>query len=199
MDALVMAGGKGTRMGNVEKPIVKVCGKCLIDYVLYPLLSSKVKNIFVAVSPNTPKTKEYVIKNYCDYKNISVVETSGKDYINDLNECMKYFSEPFLVVSSDLINLTSKIINSIVDYFYYIKSKNPDVEAIAVMLPKKIYPNPSIDFNGLVPVGINVVSPKHEYQKEEIMAIEDLIFNINTKDDLKFAEMLLKNQQNSEG
>jgi len=60
------------------------------------------------------------------------------------------------------------------------------------MIPKEKYPNPSIDFNGLVPAGINVVSPKHGYQKEEIMVIDELIFNINTKDDLKLAEMLLK-------
>ena len=59
---------------------------------------------------------------------------------------------------------------------------------------KEKYPNPSIDFNGLVPVGINVLSPKNGYQKEEIMIIDELIFNINTKDDLKLAEMLLKNK-----
>ena len=194
MDALVMAGGKGTRMGNVEKPIVKLYNKCLIDYVLSSLLKSEVKNIFVAVSPNTPKTKEYIKSTYKDYKNIIAIDTSGNGYINDLNECIEYFSEPFLVVSSDLINLTSKIINSIVDYFYCIKAKNPDVEALAVMIPKEKYPNPSIDFNGLVPVGINVLSPKHGYQKEEIMIIDELIFNINTKDDLKLAEMLLKNK-----
>ncbi|AIJ05576.1 hypothetical protein JH146_0728 [Methanocaldococcus bathoardescens] len=182
-------------MGNVEKPIVKVCDKCIIDYVLSPLLKSKVKNIFVAVSPNTPKTKEYVISTYKSYKNISVIDTSGNGYINDLNECIEYFSEPFLVVSSDLINLTSKIINSIVDYYYFIKSKNPDVEALAVMIPKEKYPNPSIEFNGLVPVGINVLSPKHGYQKEEIMVIEELIFNVNTKDDLKLAKMLLNGRK----
>jgi len=192
MDALIMAGGKGTRMGGVEKPLIKLCGRCLIDYVVSPLLKSKVNNIFIATSPNTPKTKEYINSAYKDYKNIVVIDTSGKGYIEDLNECIGYLSEPFLVVSSDLINLKSKIINSIVDYFYCIKAKTPDVEALAVMIPKEKYPNPSIDFNGLVPAGINVVSPKHGYQKEEIMVIDELIFNINTKDDLKLAEMLLK-------
>lgn len=198
MDALVMAGGKGTRMGCVEKPIIKLNNKCLIDYVLHPLLNSKVNNIFVAVSPNTPKTKDYISKNYVN-KNIKIIETSGRDYIEDLNECIDYFSEPFLVVSSDLINLTSKIINSIVDYFYCIKAKNPEIEALTVMIPKEKYPNPSIEFNGLVPVGINVLSPKHGYQKEEIMIIEELIFNVNTKDDLKFAETLLKNKKSNRG
>ncbi|XRO76161.1 adenosylcobinamide-phosphate guanylyltransferase [Methanocaldococcus sp. 10A] len=199
MDALIMAGGKGTRMGNVEKPLVKVNSRCLIDYVIFPLLKSKIKNIFIAVSPNTPKTKEYVISTYKSYKNISVIYTSGNGYIEDLNECIEYFSEPFLVVSSDLINLTSKIINSIVDYFYCIKSKNPDVEALAVMIDKERYPNPPISFNNLVPVGINVLSPKHGYQKEEIMVIDELVFNVNTKEDLKLAEILLRNNINFEG
>ena len=192
MDALVMAGGKGTRMGGIEKPMIKIHGKYLIDYVILPLLESDINNIYIATSPNTPKTKEYIKSKYKDHKNIFVIDTSGNGYIEDLNECIRYFSEPFLVVSSDLIKLTSKIINRIIGYFYSIKAKNPDVEALAVMINKDRYPNPSISFNNLVPVGVNIVSPKHGYQKEEIMVIDELIFNINTKDDLKLAEKLLR-------
>ncbi|CAB3288967.1 Adenosylcobinamide-phosphate guanylyltransferase [Methanocaldococcus lauensis] len=196
MDALIMAGGKGSRMGYIEKPLIKIKDKPLISYVIQPLLESdKINKIYIATSPNTKNTKKFIISNYKDYKNIKVIETSGNGYIEDLNECIKYFSKPFLVVSSDLINLTSKIINSIVDYFYYVKSKNPEIESLSVMIPKNIYSkytNPTIDFNGLIPVGINILSPKSGYQKEKIMVIDELIINVNTPEDLKFAENFLK-------
>ncbi|WP_456416336.1 adenosylcobinamide-phosphate guanylyltransferase [Methanocaldococcus sp.] len=196
MDALIMAGGRGSRMGYVEKPLIKIKDKPLISYVIQPLLESdKINKIYIATSPNTKNTKKFIISNYKDYKNIKVIETSGRGYIEDLNECIEYFSKPFLVVSSDLINLTSKIINSIVDYFYSVKSKNPEIEALAVMIPKDKYINPTIDFNGLVPIGINIVSPKSGYQKEEIMIIDELVINVNTPDDLKFAENFLKNKK----
>ncbi|NPA62519.1 MAG: TIGR00454 family protein [Methanococci archaeon] len=200
MDALIMAGGKGRRMGGVEKPLVKIGDKYLIDHVLIPIINSNIEKIYVAVSPNTPKTRCYVNKTYkktykeC-IKPVNVIETSGKGYIEDLNEAMQYFSEPFLVVVSDIVNLTSKIINRIIDYFYLIKSKNPDIEALSVMIPKEIYPNPSLEFKGLVPAGINIVSPKYGEQKEEIFVIDELLFNVNTRDDLIFAENLL-NQKN---
>ncbi|CAB3288734.1 Adenosylcobinamide-phosphate guanylyltransferase [Methanocaldococcus lauensis] len=196
MDALIMAGGKGSRMGYIEKPLIKIKDKPLISYVIQPLLESdKINKIYIATSPNTKTTKKFIISIYKDYKNIKVIETSGNGYIEDLNECIKYFSKPFLVVSSDLINLTSKIINSIVDYFYYVKSKNPEIESLSVMIPKNIYSkytNPTIDFNGLIPVGINILSPKSGYQKEKIMVIDELIINVNTPEDLKFAENFLK-------
>jgi len=38
MDALVMAGGKGARLGKDEKPLTNLCGKPLIQYVLEALL-----------------------------------------------------------------------------------------------------------------------------------------------------------------
>ncbi|WP_456375381.1 adenosylcobinamide-phosphate guanylyltransferase [Methanocaldococcus sp.] len=199
MDALIMAGGRGSRMGYVEKPLIKIKDKPLISYVIQPLLESdKINKIYIATSPNTKNTKKFIISNYKDYKNIKVIETSGNGYIEDLNECIKYFSKPFLVVSSDLVNLSSKIINSIVDYFYSIKSKNPEIESLTVMIPKNKYikhVNATIEFNGLIPVGINIVSPKSGYQKEEIMVIDELIINVNTPNDLKFAENFLKNKK----
>jgi adenosylcobinamide-phosphate guanylyltransferase len=63
--ALLMAGGKGTRMkGREEKPLVKVGGKPLIEHVLNALKSTeKIDEIVVAVSENTLKTAK-VAKNF---------------------------------------------------------------------------------------------------------------------------------------
>jgi len=50
LDALVMAGGKGSRLRMGEKPLVKLFGRPLIDYVVSALLDSSADRIFVAVT-----------------------------------------------------------------------------------------------------------------------------------------------------
>ena len=60
LTALVMAGGKGTRMVlSEEKPLLRVGGKPVIEHVLTALKKSKkVNSIVVAVSDYTPKTAQ---------------------------------------------------------------------------------------------------------------------------------------------
>jgi len=65
MDGLIMAGGKGTRLGlNIEKPLLEIKGKPMIDYVIETLLKSKVGTIYIAVSKNTRKTEHHIREKY---------------------------------------------------------------------------------------------------------------------------------------
>ncbi len=61
MDAIVMAGGFGQRLGmGGEKPCVELLGKPLITYVIDNLRASKnIDRVFVAVSPVTPENRNY--------------------------------------------------------------------------------------------------------------------------------------------
>ena len=54
--ALVMAGGKGTRMrASEEKPLIKVCGKPVIEYVICALKGAKkIDSIIVPVAHLKP-------------------------------------------------------------------------------------------------------------------------------------------------
>ncbi|WP_400149778.1 NTP transferase domain-containing protein, partial [Candidatus Methanarcanum hacksteinii] len=64
MEALIMAGGKGTRLckNGVEKPYINVAGKHVIEHVINALKKAKcVDRILVTVSPNTKKTEEFLI------------------------------------------------------------------------------------------------------------------------------------------
>ena len=82
--AIVMAGGRGTRLKvNVEKPLFKLHGKPLIKYVLDNISSSKlVEDVVIAVSPHTQETIKY-LKSLNG--NFQILNTSGIDYLNDLS------------------------------------------------------------------------------------------------------------------
>jgi adenosylcobinamide-phosphate guanylyltransferase len=189
MDALIMAGGKGTRLNlAIEKPLLPILKKPMIDYVIEALLKSNINNIYIAVSKNTSKTEEYLAKKYDD-KNIHLIKTLGIDYVHDLNECIVYFSEPFMVLSCDIPTIKSKTINKIINQYHSIKSKITNLESLCVAIEKDAYPgNPSIVLNGYVPLGINILSPKYGEQREELYIIDEPILNINTLEDRNLVE-----------
>jgi adenosylcobinamide-phosphate guanylyltransferase len=86
MDAIVMAGGFGQRLGMGEKPCVELLGKPLIAYVIDTLRASKgIDRVFVAVSPVTPKTEIMIHERYKG--EVRVIRTFGGNYVGDMRSC----------------------------------------------------------------------------------------------------------------
>jgi len=75
--ALIMAGGKGTRMGLPgEKPLLPFLGNPLIDWVAEAVSSAKkVSEFYVVTSANTLETEEH-----CQGKGWKVLRTDAKGY-----------------------------------------------------------------------------------------------------------------------
>lgn len=199
--ALVMAGGKGTRMGNMtEKPLVNVCGKPVIEYVVAALRNSKkVDSIVVAVSTCTPKTASF-IKNFP----VKIVETPGKDYVSDMGFAVQTLKlGVFLAIAADLPLVTGEVLDSIVES--YERCGKPAL-TVAVPLETKIKLGMSVEYSfkmdskDVVPVGINVIDGHKRYGDEWLdqeiclLDLDELAVNINTAQELKIAEnMLSKN------
>ncbi|MGB9659002.1 MAG: NTP transferase domain-containing protein [Nitrososphaerales archaeon] len=198
--ALIMAGGKGTRMKNrEEKPLIKIDDKSFIEHVIEALKNSKkVDRIIVAVSKYTPETAKRSKE-----LSIEVIETSGKDYVIDLREAVKKLRlEHIITVSADLPLLKSKTIDRIIERY-----ENCDKPVMAVMVPAERFEGLGVsidlilDYKGkrLVPAGINVLDgdkvKREEFEKEldqEIFIIDSEEFvNINTPKDLMIAKQLL--------
>jgi adenosylcobinamide-phosphate guanylyltransferase len=179
MDALVMAGGKGSRMGGVEKPVALLDGKPLVAYVILALLGSHtIGRIFVAVSPRVPLTAEY-IKNIPESRVLHVM-TPGQGYVEDTAYAVRALGlhEPFLAISADLPLITPDIIDRVVSE--YLKCGK---EALSVR---------SGDGEA---AGINVVHGAHmdRAQEEYSLALDDpALANANYRKDLTACEQLLK-------
>jgi adenosylcobinamide-phosphate guanylyltransferase len=189
--AIVMAGGRGTRLKTpVEKPLFKLQNKPLIKYVLDNLDSSKlIEKIIIATSPNTPKTSDY-IKNF----NHEILDTPGVDYINDLSFILDYFEN----ISGDdillFINADLPFINGVcIDYILksYFKSQK---EALSTFIPVSVFEDLNLayeyEYNGLVPVGVNILKSINKIQDDYQLIIEkeELAFNINTLQDAEIAD-----------
>ena len=189
--AIVMAGGRGTRLKTpVEKPLFKIHDKPLIKYVLDNLESSKlVEKVIIATSPNTPETSDY-IKNF-DYE---ILDTPGVDFLHDLSLILDHFekkssSDVLLFINADLPFITGESIDYILEtYFEHGK------DALSTLIPVEIFNDLNLkyeyEYNGLVPVGVNILRSVNKIQDEYqlVMEKEELAFNINTLQDAGVAD-----------
>ena len=190
VDALIMAGGRGKRLGLGEKPLVEIDGIPLIDIVLAALSGSKyVEDVVVATSKHTKATYEFL-----KAKSVKTLFTRGDDYVEDLIFAVKKLElGKTLVVSCDLPFISSEDIDAIIEEYY--RQKCP---AMKIMVPLEVFNKynlePSIISEGLVPSGINLIDGNNLDGKEYtyITEKEEFGFNLNTLKDLKMIERYKK-------
>ena len=196
--ALVMAGGKGLRLkSEIEKPLYPLKDKPLMSYVLDNINESKlIEKTVVAVSPNAPNTKEFLI-NELDFSNFDdsfyesendnfYLDTLGKGFVEDLSKILEEFEsrskdDILIFINADLPLVTGDILDEILKY--YLSQEKP---ALSTLVPVEIFEeygvNYSYEFNGKVPSGINILRSENVVQDEELLIISryELIFNVNT-------------------
>ena len=192
--AVVMAGGKGKRMALAgEKPLLRVGGNPVIEYVLDALKNSKnVMGIVVAVSDYTPKTAVY-LKGL----GVKVLWTPGKEYVSDMGFVVKALKlRTVLTVSADLPLLTSEIIDDIVTR-YFCCGKPALAVAVPLALRERLGLGAgyTLDYNGeqVVFAGINVndgsrIDDAELEQEVYVLDRVEVALNINTVEELRIAE-----------
>ncbi|WP_291767350.1 NTP transferase domain-containing protein [Caldivirga sp. UBA161] len=104
--ALIMSGGRGSRLGNVDKGSLNICGKPMIKWVLDNLINAGIEKIIVAVSIRNYDTLRILKEVHSD-----VYISSGVDYVTDLSFALKLIRlRPLLVMPVDTPLITPDII-----------------------------------------------------------------------------------------
>jgi adenosylcobinamide-phosphate guanylyltransferase len=196
--ALVMAGGKGTRMAlSEEKPLLQVGGNPVIEHVIVALKNAKkVSAIVVAVSDYTPKTAKLMLKFP-----VSVIKTPGKEYVSDMGYAVRTLRlQTVLAIGADLPLITAEVIDAIVEY--YKRCGKPALSVVVSMETKAqlgLSGKYGFELNGkhVVPAGINVIDGRRidEEELDEEIYVSDrkeVAMNINTIQELKIAEDLFQ-------
>ncbi|MDR1993677.1 MAG: NTP transferase domain-containing protein [Nitrososphaerota archaeon] len=197
--ALIMAGGRGSRMGlATEKPMLPFLGKPLIDWVVRAILSAqKISEFCVITSVNTPKTEKY-----CIDKGWKVLHTDAKGYHDDLKQavdCLGWLG-PVLTMPSDVPAITGAILDRVIWEFDLC---NRDFLAVFVPIEKRQSLELSIsstdEYRGVwyAVSGINIVNGAKILGagKTETAAIIteeiEVVLNINTPKDLEIATQIV--------
>ncbi len=173
---IILAGGRSTRMGR-EKSVLTVGGKPMLLRVYGE--ASAVGETVVALSKNTPKTKELCLR-----EGIPFVETPGRGYVEDVKWLLREFG-PFVSVSADLPFVKASDIGSIAKAF-------DGRVSLTGVLPLDRVPGdlrPAI-YRDYAIVGLNTVGTEGERFFE--LSNPLLALNVNTPEELKLANRIAK-------
>ncbi len=97
-------------MGFVNKGLVKVCGKPMAMHVVENV-SRICSFVLIAVSSNTRSLAQL----FRGSLGIDIVETSGRDYVEDLSMLLKALRKPVLVLPIDVPTLKHEDLSKFVD------------------------------------------------------------------------------------
>lgn len=198
---LVMAGGKGKRMGlPVEKPLLPVLGKPLVDWVVEAAKAAeKVSDVYVVTSPNTPETEKR-----CIDKGWKVLRTDASGYHEDLKQATfeAGLLGVVLTVPADLPAVTGEFLDRVVCAF---EACGMDFLAVFVPIEAREALGLSVsstdEYMGVwyAVSGVNIVNGAKIQQegKIETSAIitqeTEVLLNINTLKDLEISEKIMQN------
>lgn len=184
MDAVVMCGGKGSRLGSsTEKPLVEIDDVAMVERVLTALDWSRVDTVYGAVSPQAPTTAEVL-----ESSPVSPIETPGEGYVEDLGVVLDTLETPVLTVAADLPLVTGSVVDNILD--------RHDSGPLGVYTPaavKRVL-GASVDLTvehrgeELAPTGINIVGDGEE--STHVTYDVRLAVNVNRSTDVEIAEAL---------
>ncbi len=197
--ALIMAGGKGKRMGlPVEKPLLLFLGKPLIDWVAEAVASAeKVLEFYVVTSANTPETEKHCLSN-----GWNVLRTDAKGYHNDLKQAaaMADLMGPVLTIPADSPAVTGKFLDRIIRQF---EACGKDFYAVFVPVSAREALGLSVDSTDeymgewYAVSGVNIVNGAKiqgvgKIETSALITEEvEVLLNINTLKDLEIAEKIM--------
>jgi adenosylcobinamide-phosphate guanylyltransferase len=202
--ALVMAGGRGSRMGlPTEKPLLPFLGKPLIDWVAEAIVDAKkVSEFYVITSANTPQTEQH-----CQSKGWKILHTDAKGYHNDLKQAvsMANLTGPVLTMPSDVPAITGQVLDKIVDSFELCGK-----DFLAVFVPIKARQDLGLsisstdEYKGVwyAVSGVNVINgtkilSEGKIETSAIITDEtEVLLNINTTKDLEIAQNIMQKTKN---
>ena len=192
----MMAGGRGSRLKMGEKPMVRLFGRPLIDYVVMALEGSLVDRIFVSTTENVPSTRKWA-----EERDLYVLETGSYGYVADMIEAVvkSGVKDPIMVIMADLPLVTPDLIDQIIEVY----EDRPE-PALSTHTPLSLHsrlgrrPDSLFNYRGqlIVPAGINVLRGAEIEREQEdfhlILERMELAVNVNVPEDLMLCEKIVQ-------
>lgn len=190
MLALILAGGQGSRLNMGEKPLVTICGRPMIEYILDVFARAGCETVVIA-SPQTPYTR-----NWCRAHGTALYSAGARGYVADIVEAVTELGEegPVVTSVSDIPCITPDLVTRVLEAY-----QEAGTPALSTWVPAARCRGSSLRasyqecIDGVVacPAGVNVLlgARIEEEQEEYRLLIDDpaLGLNVNTRADLALA------------
>jgi len=195
MRALIMAGGAGSRLAMGEKPLIPVCNRPMISYVIDAFLAAGCEPVVVA-SRKTPMTM-----NWCRAQGIAMVRAGGDGFIPDLVKAVHDLEEEssLFVTVSDIPCLNAETLLTIISQ-YRVSGK----DALSTWVPASLVRScrdgmpyrEQVEGIEACPAGINLLRgdliDREQDEFRFLLSDSRIAMNVNTREDLARAEVFFK-------
>ena len=178
---VIMAGGRATRMNYVEKALLKLRGRFMIEYVI-DVARKLSSEIYIAPSKHTPLTERW-----CVEKHIPIVKTLGEGYSKDLKYIASRIGKPILFLPVDTPFITAELLNRFLAEAWRRKDSLITLVADRSFFPKELQKSPLKS-----PIGISLLKGDDWSWSNIIMDKFPELLDIDTWLELKFSEALLR-------
>lgn len=194
-----MAGGRGSRMKlPIEKPLLEINGRKLIEYTLDALEGSRyVDQIYIAASNNGPDTVKWL--EGCA-RNVIVVNTAGDGYVSDMVYAIRKagIKGPVLIVMADMPLITPGLLDEVITLYNEVPQPALSVyNLLSVCRSKGLRPDTVFNKDGrlIVPSGINILDADNIHEEQDdynyILNNHKIAVNVNTIEDLEICSRLM--------
>lgn len=174
LNAIIMAGGKGERLKNVEKPLLKICGEPIIEHVAR-VAEEVADEVYIATSPYTKSTEEWCLR-----RGFRVLRTEGLGYSLDLRKALDVVEPPALILPADTPFLTPTLLK---DFLREAGGRSPSIITLIAdwgCLPHKAKRDSS-------PIGISLIKGFGITYDNIIMCRYPDLIDIDTWEDIEEA------------
>ena len=198
MIAAIMCGGKATRMqSDVEKPLLEVGGKPMIERVYSALEGSyRFGRIVAVVSANTPETKKSLVA-----KGIETIETAGEGFSQDLQHLLARLKpERVFVIPADVPLVSPQTISDIADL-----AGGERTPAVSIVMENEFVkgtgakPSVTLDdrycHSGVTIFDTSAIGSGEVEEVYLLMNRKEIAVNVNTKEELELAGLLVQRAQ----
>lgn len=203
-----MCGGEGSRMKRyykTEKPLLKIKGKKIIEYIIEALIKSDCfDKIGACTSQNSIRTRKFLQQyNHKHDIHIQIIEGNGNGYSSDLSFIIKkFFNSIIFIISADLPLLSQIDIMEILSKCDFKKTCNTIIFNKKISDQIGIKPSIIIEYRkkNYCYSGIAIFNLKKEENYNSKLIKESFVIlnrigiavNVNEKKDLHIARYLIK-------
>lgn len=110
IDVVIMAGGRGSRLGGVKKQFMRVCGRKLVEVALEAARTIGGRKIYLCVTE-----EDLALLRDVAGPPIEVVACPGAGYVEDLNCALSHAEYPVLVLPADIPFLTAEAVGAFLE------------------------------------------------------------------------------------
>jgi adenosylcobinamide-phosphate guanylyltransferase len=182
-----MCGGAGSRLEvEREKPLVRVCGRPMVDRALDALAgSARVDTVYAVTSPEAPATATHV--------DVPTIETPGEGYVADLDAALATdrVAPPVATVAADLPLVTAAHLDSVLPADPTASLTVTVPTATKRALGCSVEAEFHHDGRAVSPTGCNVVAPGSS-ERLTVARAPPLAVNVNRRRDLRVARGLCR-------